>query len=175
VARAWYVIHTYSGHENKVKANIEQRIQAMNMTDKVFEVIVPTCEVLDLRKKSRENKKKLFPGYVLVEMELDDDSWHVVRNTPGVTGFVGFGNKPTPLSEKEAHNIFKQMGLTDEKPKLEINFEVGQRVKIIDGPFSENYGIIEAIDQEKRKVKVSLVVFNRETSVEFNFMQIEEA
>lgn len=176
--RDWYVIHTYSGMENKVKRNLEQRLERMGMSEKIFKVVVPVREepkgAAKETKKSREDRK-IYPGYVLVEMTLDDDSWYVVRNTPGVTGFVGLGNKPTPLAEKELQTILSQMGLTDTKPKIDISFKLNQKARIIDGPFAENFGIIREINYEKRTAKVIIQVFNRETSVEVDFQQLEEA
>jgi transcriptional antiterminator NusG len=174
--RFWYVIHTYSGMENKVKKNLEQRLERMGMANKIFDVIVPTKPEVETKdNKKVKTDRKIYPGYVLVEMELDDDSWYVVRNTPGVTGFVGLGNKPTPLADKELQTILNQMGLTDTKPKLEISFKVNQKARIIDGPFADNFGIIKEINYEKRTAKVIIQVFNRETSVEVDFQQIEEA
>ncbi len=172
----WYVIHTYSGHEAKVKANLSQRIETMNMHDQIFQVVVPTEDVIEYKDaKRREVKRKFLPGYVLVQMDMDDDSWAVVRNTPGVTGFVGLGRYPTPLLEREVHEIMRQMGLEEVRAKTtEISFKVGQRARIIDGPFADNYGVIREINVEKKTVKVMVVVFNRETSVELDFTQIEE-
>ncbi|MDP7421895.1 MAG: transcription termination/antitermination protein NusG [bacterium] len=172
----WYVIHTYSGHEAKVKANLDQRIETMNMQDQIFQVVVPTEDVIEYKDaKRREVKRKFLPGYVLVQMNMDDDSWAVVRNTPGVTGFVGLGRYPTPLLEREVHEIMRQMGLEEVRSKTtEVSFKVGQRARIIDGPFSDNFGVIKEINLEKKTVKVMVVVFNRETSVELDFSQIEE-
>jgi transcriptional antiterminator NusG len=172
VDKAWFVIHTYSGMEEKVRRNLLQRIERMGVDDRVFDVIVP------LRPETQDNQskdRKIYPGYVLVEMSLDDQTWSAVRNTPGVTGFVGFGNTPTPLNDKELQTILSQMGLTDSKPSLDVSFKVNQKARIIDGPFTDNFGIIREINYEKRTAKIIIQVFNRETSVELDFQQIEEA
>lgn len=169
----WYVVHTYSGYENKVKANLEKRVDSMEMNDKIFQIIVPTetqVQIKDGRRKEQE--KKVFPGYVIVEMVLDDDSWYVVRNTPGVTGFVGSGPKPIPLSEEEVKNIMKQMGY--ETPRKEVEFEVGREVKILTGPFENFTGKIEEVYPDKEKLKVSVSMFGRETPVELDFEQVEQ-
>ena len=171
--RHWYVVHTYSGYENKVKTNLEKRVDSMQMDDKIFRVIVPTeshVEYKDGKKKSQE--KKIFPGYVLVEMVMQDDSWYVVRNTPGVTGFVGSGTKPVPLSEPEIAGIMKDMGIKDEQVK--VDFEKDQRVKILEGPFENFEGVIEEIYPDKEKLKVLVSMFGRETPVELEFDQVEK-
>ncbi|CCO07784.1 Transcription antitermination protein nusG [Desulforamulus hydrothermalis Lam5 = DSM 18033] len=169
----WYVVHTYSGYENKVKANLEKRIESMNMEDKIFRILVPMEDEVEIKNgKKKVSKKKVFPGYVLVEMIMTDDSWYVVRNTPGVTGFVGTGSKPIPLSQEEAKAIIKQMGL--EEPKTRIDVSVGENVKVIDGPFENFAGVIEEIYPEKGKVKVMVSMFGRETPIELDFSQIEK-
>jgi transcriptional antiterminator NusG len=169
----WYVIHTYSGYENKVKANLERRVESMAMEDNIFRILVPTEEELEIRDGKRKvTKKKIFPGYVIVEMILTDDSWYVVRNTPGVTGFVGSGNKPIPLQEKETQLILHQMGL--EEPRTKLDFEVGETVKVIRGPFENFSGTIEDINPEKGKIKVLVSMFGRETPVELDYHQIEK-
>ena len=169
--REWFVIHTYSGYENKVKQNLEHRIDSMEMKDQIFRVIVPTEEEIEIKNGQRRTvNKKVFPGYVLVHMVLSDDSWYVVRNTPGVTGFVGLGNRPTPLEEAEVKAILKQM--ETEAPKVRVNYQVGQAVKITDGPFSDFDGVVNAIDQEKGKVRVLVSFFGRETPVELDFLQV---
>lgn len=171
--KQWYVIHTYSGYENKVKTNLEKRVESMEMQDKIFRVIVPTETRVDIKdKKKKAKEKKVFPGYVLVEMVMDDDSWYVVRNTPGVTGFVGSGTRPVPLSESEIGSILKDMGIEQEKVK--VDFEVGQQIKILEGPFENFAGKIEEIYPEKGKVKVLVSMFGRETPVELEFEQIEK-
>ncbi|HEX3046681.1 MAG TPA: transcription termination/antitermination protein NusG [Bacillota bacterium] len=169
----WYVIHTYSGYENKVKANLERRVESMGMEDKIFRILVPTEEELEIRDGKRKlTKKKIFPGYVIVEMILTDDSWYVVRNTPGVTGFVGTGSKPIPLQEKEAKLILHQMGI--DEPRTKIDFEVGETIKVIRGPFENFSGIIEDINTEKGKIKVMVSMFGRETPVELDYHQVEK-
>ncbi|SHF58300.1 transcription antitermination protein nusG [Desulforamulus putei DSM 12395] len=169
----WYVVHTYSGYENKVKANLEKRIESMNMEDKIFRILVPMEDEVEIKNgKKKVSKKKVFPGYVLVEMIMTDDSWYVVRNTPGVTGFVGSGSKPIPLSQEEARAIIKQMGL--EEPKTRIDVNVGENVKVTDGPFENFVGVIEEIYLEKGKVKVMVSMFGRETPIELDFSQIEK-
>jgi len=171
--QAWYVIYTYSGYENKVKANLERRVESMGMEDKIFRILVPTEEEFEIRDGKRKiTKKKVFPGYVLVEMILTDDSWYVVRNTPGVTGFVGSGSKPVPLREEEVKMILHQMGY--EEPKVKLDFEVGEAVKVIRGPFENFSGVIEDINPEKGKIKVMVSMFGRETPVELDYHQIEK-
>ncbi len=168
----WYVIHTYSGYENKVKTNLEHRIQSMDVAHKIFRVVVPTEEEVEIKNGQRRTvQKKIFPGYVLVEQVLDDESWFVVRNTPGVTSFVGHGNTPTPLPDSEVQAILKQM--REEKPQVRITYNKGDRVKIIDGPFADFQGVIDEINQEKGKVKVLVSFFGRETPVELDFLQVE--
>ncbi len=167
----WFVIHTYSGYENKVKQNLEHRIDSMEMKDQIFRVIVPTEEEIEIKNGQRRTvQKKVFPGYVLVQMILTDDSWYVVRNTPGVTGFVGLGTRPTALEEAEVRSILKQM--EEEAPKVRVNYQVGQAVKITDGPFTDFEGVVDAIDQEKGKVRVLVSFFGRETPVELDFLQV---
>src|SRR5207245_11506353 len=171
--RRWYVIHTYSGYENKVKTNLEHRIQSMDMGDKIFQVLVPTEEEIEIKNGKRHPvNKKVFPGYVLVEMVMSDDSWYVVRNTPGVTSFVGSGNRPTPLDEGEVKKILKQMGV--ETPKFKVQFTKGQSVRVNDGPFAEFIGTVDEVNPEKNKVKVLVSIFGRETPVELDFLQIEK-
>ena len=170
----WYVIHTYSGYENKVKTNLEHRIASMDMAHKIFRVVVPTEEEVEIKNGQRRTvQRKLYPGYVLVEMLLEDDSWYVVRNTPGVTSFVGHGNNPTPLPESEAQAILKQM--REEKPQVRITYHKSDRVKIVDGPFAEFLGTIDAVDEEKTKLRVLVSMFGRETPVELDFLQVEKA
>jgi transcriptional antiterminator NusG len=172
----WYVIHTYSGYENKVKANLERRIHSMNMQDKIFRVLVPMEDEVEFKDGKRKiTPKKVFPGYVLVEMDMDDSSWYVVRNTSGVTGFVGSpgsGEKPVPLQEKEVKTILKQMGI--ETPKLKIDFAKGDRIKVTSGPFFDFTGIVDDIQPEKEKVRALISIFGRETPVELEFYQIEK-
>ena len=171
--RAWYVIHSYSGYENKVKANLEQRIESMGMQDKIFQVVVPTEEEIEVRDGQRRiTEKKIFPGYILVEMRMTDDSWYAVRNTPGVTGFVGMGKKPTPLRPEEVQRIMKRM--EEEAPKIKVTFRPGQRVRIIDGPFTDFVGSVDDIDMDKSKVRVLVAFFGRDTPVELDFLQVEK-
>jgi len=169
----WYVIHTYAGYELKVKNNIEKRIASMGMEDKIFRILVPMEEHIEIRDgKKKTVKKKVFPGYVLVEMVMTDDSWYVVRNTPGVTGFVGAGNKPTPLGEEEVQAILKQMGLEESRPK--INLEVGESVQVRTGPFEGFVGVIDEVNAERGKVRVLVSMFGRETPLELDFTQVEK-
>ncbi|MFS8582343.1 MAG: transcription termination/antitermination protein NusG [Limnochordales bacterium] len=171
--KRWYVIHTYSGYENKVKANLERRVESMDMQDKIFRIMVPTEEEIDWKDgKKRIVKKKIFPGYVLVEMIISDDSWYVVRNTPGVTGFVGAGNKPVPLDESEVKGILRQMGVDDPKPRVAL--EPGSEVRVVSGPFSGFTGVVEEVNLERGRVRVSVSMFGRETPVEFEFSQVEK-
>lgn len=169
--KEWFVIHTYSGYENKVKANLEKRVESMNMGDKIFRVLVPVEDELQLSGgKQKIVKKKVYPGYVLVEMIMTDDSWYVVRNTPGVTGFVGTGAKPIPLREDEVHKILQYMGLEERKPR--IDFTVGENVRVISGPFENFIGAIDEIYPDKGKVRVMVSMFGRETPVELEYTQV---
>jgi len=171
--RAWYVIHCYSGYENKVKHNLEQRIDTMQMQNEIFQVVIPTEDEMEVRDgKRRVIERRVFPGYILVQMILTDDSWFVVRNTPGVTGFVGMGNEPTPLRSEEVQAIMKRMEA--EAPKIKVTFKPGQKVRIIDGPFNEFIGIVDEIDMERAKVRVLVSFFGRETPVELDFLQVEK-
>ena len=171
--RAWYVVHSYSGYENKVKTNLEQRIESMGMQDKIFQVVVPTEEEIEIRDGQRRiTEKKIFPGYILVEMLMTDDSWYAVRNTPGVTGFVGMGKKPIPLRPEEVQRIMKRM--EEEAPKIKVTFRPGQRVRIIDGPFTDFVGSVDDIDMDKSKVRVLVAFFGRDTPVELDFLQVEK-
>jgi transcription termination/antitermination protein NusG len=174
--RNWFVVHTYSGYENKVKANLERRIHSMGMQDKIFRVLVPMEDEVEFKDGKRKiTPKKVFPGYVLVEMIMDDQSWFVVRNTQGVTGFVGSpgpGEKPVPLQEKEVKTILKQMGI--EAPKLKIDFKKGDRVKVTSGPFFDFTGIVDDIQPEKERLRALISIFGRETPVELEFFQVEK-
>ena len=170
--RAWYVVHTYSGYENRVKANLEHRIKSMDMEEKIFQVVVPTEDEIEVKGGQRRTvARKVFPGYVLVQMILDESSWYVVRNTPGATGFVGTGTDPTPLDEKEVSQILKQM--TAEAPRIKIGFSQGQSVRVIDGPFTDFVGVVDTLNKEKGKVRVLVSFFGRETPVELDFLQVE--
>ncbi|MGE8207231.1 transcription termination/antitermination protein NusG [Heyndrickxia sp. NPDC080065] len=172
----WYVVHTYSGYENKVKANLEKRVESMGMQDKIFRVVVPEEEETEVKNgKKKVTKRKVFPGYVLVEIIMTDDSWYVVRNTPGVTGFVGSagsGSKPTPLLPDEVKVILKHMGM--EEKRVDVNFEIGETVTVKEGPFANFEGKIEEIDRDKGRAKVMVNMFGRETPVDLVFAQIDK-
>ena len=169
----WYVIHSYSGYENKVQKNLYHRIESMDMQNKIFQVVVPTEEEVELRDGQRRTvERRVFPGYILVEMVLDEDSWYVVRNTPGVTGFVGSGTKPTPLRQDEVDKIIKRMDA--EVPKIKVSFKVGQKVRIVEGPFEDFMGTVDEIDLERARVRVLVNFFGRETPVELDFLQVEK-
>jgi transcriptional antiterminator NusG len=171
--KRWYVIHTYSGHEERVKKNLEQRIKFMDSGSEVMQVVIPTEEEIEVRSGQRKTiTRKILPGYVLVEMKMDENTWSIVRNTPGVTGFVGSGNTPTALSDKEAAEILKQM--TAEAPKVKVGFRKGQSVRVTDGPFIDFVGVVDEINLEKGKVKVLLSLFGQETPVELDFLQIDK-
>ena len=177
--REWYVIHTYSGYENKVKTNLEHRISTMDAKDLIFQVVIPTEDEIEIRDGQRRTvARKIFPGYVLVQMiPLQEDdlrssqAWFVVRNTPGVTGFVGSGTRPVPLEAAEVKRILRQMRV--EAPKVKVGFEIGQSVRIVDGPFMDFTGTVDDINLEKGKVKVLVSFFGRETPVELDFLQVE--
>ena len=172
--RAWYVIHCYSGYENKVRYNLEQRIETMGVKDKIFDVVIPTQEEIEVKDGKRKVvERHVFPGYVLVNMVLTEESWYVVRNTPGVTGFVGMGNDPTPLRPEEVAQILKRMEA--DAPHIKVTFRVGERVRIIDGPFNDFRGTVSEIDMERTKVRVMVNFFGRETPVELDFLQVEKA
>ncbi|HLA08554.1 MAG TPA: transcription termination/antitermination protein NusG [Anaerolineales bacterium] len=171
---AWYVIHCYSGYENKVRHNLEQRIETMGMKDRIFDVVIPTQEEIEVKDgKRRTVERHIFPGYVLVNMALSEESWYVVRNTPGVTGFVGMGNNPTALRPEEVSQIIKRMEA--EAPTVKVTYKVGERVRIVDGPFNDFRGMVSEIDMERTKVRVMVSFFGRETPVELDFLQVEKA
>lgn len=172
--RAWFVIHCYSGYENKVRYNLEQRIETMGMKDKIYDVVIPTQEEIEVKDgKRRTVERHVFPGYVLVNMILSEESWYVVRNTPGVTGFVGMGNDPTALRPEEVQQILRRMEA--EAPLVKVSFKVGERVRIVDGPFNDFRGQVSEIDMERTKVRVMVNFFGRETPVELDFLQVEKA
>ncbi|HOG47244.1 MAG TPA: transcription termination/antitermination protein NusG [Anaerolineae bacterium] len=172
--RAWYVVHSYSGYENKVKKNLEQRIESMGMRDQIFQIIVPTEEEVEIRDgHKRTTRRRVFPGYILVDMILSDESWYVVRNTPGVTGFVGTATKPSPLRQEEVDKILKRM--ESEAPRVRVTFREGQRVRIIEGPFADFIGTVDELDVDRGKVRVLVSFFGRETPVELDFLQVERA
>ncbi|MDR1082385.1 MAG: transcription termination/antitermination protein NusG [Coriobacteriales bacterium] len=173
MAKKWYVLHTYSGYENKVKDNLRHRVESMGLEDRIFDIQIPTEEVIEIKEGGRRSiiDKKVFPGYVLVRMELDDQSWGVVRNTPGVTGFVGAQGKPSPLSREEYNKIMKRTH-SDAPKKTSSNLQVGQSVKVISGPLAEFDGTIAEVQPEAGKVKVMVSIFGRETPVELSYNQV---
>ena len=172
--KAWYVIHCYSGYENKVRHNLEQRIETMGMKDKIFDVVIPTQEEIEVKDgKRRVVERHVFPGYVLVNLILSEESWYVVRNTPGVTGFVGMGNQPTALRPEEVASILKRMEA--EAPHFKVSFKVGERVRIVDGPFNDFRGTVSEIEMDRSKVRVMVNFFGRETPIELDFLQVEKA
>lgn len=173
IERRWYAIHTYSGYEDNVARNLMQRVESLGFEGKIFNVLVPKERKIKIKGGKRETiEEKIYPGYVLVEMLVDDDSWYVVRNTPNVTGFIGAGTVPTPLSKEEVESLMKRIGV--EEPKYKIDVAVGERVKITDGPFKDFDGKIAEVDPEKGRVKVLVTIFGRETPVELDFLQIKK-
>lgn len=169
----WYVIHTYSGYEDQVADNLRQRIESMEMRDKIFDVIVPKENQIEIKNgKRRVVERKIFPGYIMVNMDVTEDSWYVVRNTPNVTGFVGTGTTPSPISDAEVKAIQKRMGV--EEPKYSIDFTVGQLVSITDGPFKGFDGVTNEVDEQKGKIKVLVNMFGRETPVELDSLQVKK-
>ncbi len=172
--RQWFVIHCYSGYENKVRKNLEQRIETMAMKDKIFDVVIPTQEEIEVRDgKRRTVERHVFPGYVLVNMILEEESWFVVRNTPGVTGFVGMGDDPTPLRPEEVASILRRM--ENEAPTYKVTYKPGDRVRIVDGPFNDFRGVVDEIYMERSKIRVMVNFFGRDTPVELDFLQVEKA
>jgi len=168
----WYVVHSYSGKENKVKKNLEHRAESMNMTDRILQIVVPTETEIEIKEGiRREVERQVFPGYILIEMIMDEDSWYVVRNTPGVTSFVGMGNKPSPLSQAEVNHIMSR--IESDEPRVKVSFDVGERVRIIEGPFAEFTGVVDTLGPEKVKARVMVSFFNRETPVEVDFLKLE--
>lgn len=176
MASAWYVLHTYSGYENKVKTNLEQRTRAMGMADRVEQIYVPTQEVTEIKGgKKKVTTKTSFPGYVLVKMDLDDELWYIVKSTPGVMGFVGTSTHPTPLEEQEVQNIM--FGIEEEageKARRAIDFSIGDRVRVTEGPFTGFSGIVDEIDEEKSKLRLMISIFGRSAPVELEFFQVEK-
>jgi transcriptional antiterminator NusG len=171
--KSWYVVHTYSGYEERVKKNLEQRIKYMDSEGEISQVVIPTEVEIEVKDGQRRNvDKKILPGYILVQMKLSDQSWNIVRNTPGVTGFVGSGSKPTPLEEGEVSQILKQMEA--EAPRVRVGFRKGQSVRVTNGPFIDFVGVVDEISLDKGKVKVLLSLFGRETPVELDFLQVEK-
>ncbi len=173
--KQWFIVHTYSGFEAKVKESLRQRADAMGMADVIEEILIPSEEVVEVRDgKKRRSTRKFFPGYVLVKMEMSDEAWHVVKNTPKVTGFVGTGNNPVPLSESEVDRIVNQVSVAATKPKPKMEFRVGETVRIADGPFSNFTGSVEEVNQDRSTLKVMVTIFGRATPVELEFLQVEK-
>ena len=171
--KRWFVVHTYSGHEERIKKNLEQRIKFMDAENEIFQVVIPTEEEIEIRSGQRCTvTKKVLPGYVLVQMKMSDQTWNIVRNTPGVTGFVGSGSEPVPLPEEQVGQILKQMAA--EAPRIKVGFQKGQSVRVIDGPFIDSVGVVDEVSPDKGKVKVLLTLFGRETPVELDSLQIEK-
>jgi len=173
--RRWYIVHTYSGFEERVKETLRQRAEALGMGEAFGEIRIPTETVVEYKGgKKREIERKFFPGYILVEMEMSDAAWHVVKNTPKVTGFVGTGKKPTPLSQEEVNQILEQVVTAKEKPKPKYVFEKGEPVKIIDGPFNNFSGVVEEVNLDRNTLKVMVTIFGRQTPVELDFVQVQK-
>ena len=175
MAARWYVVNVYSGSEKKVAESLKEQAVLKKMEDKILDVLVPTEEVVEIRKGAKVNaERKFFPGYILVKMEMSDECWHVVKNTPRVSGFLGSRNKPQPISDAEAERIIKQMTEGVERPQTMINFEVGEQIRVTDGPFASFVGVVEEVDSEKSRLKVSVSIFGRYTPVELEFSQVEK-
>ncbi len=175
MALQWYVIHVYSGFERKVAQSIEEQAKQAGMTDVIERVLVPIEEVVEIRRGSKVNaERKFFPGYVLVNMEMTDETWHLVKNTPKVTGFLGGRGRPTPISEAEAERIMRQVQEGIERPKPAITFEIGEQVRVCDGPFNSFNGFVEDVDEERARVKVAVSIFGRATPVELEYSQVEK-
>jgi transcription termination/antitermination protein NusG len=173
--KSWYIIHTYSGFENKVRESLEQRVNAYGLQDEIGEVLIPTELVVEKRGgRTVETSKRFFPGYILVEMHMSDNAWHVVKNTPKVTGFVGAGSKPTPLSREEVDKILQQVTIAAEKPKPRFSFEKGDQVRINEGPFASFNGIVDDVNADRNTLKVMVTIFGRATPVELDFLQVEK-
>ena len=173
--KQWYIVHTYSGFENKVKESLEQRVQAYGLQDAIGEILIPTEQVAEMRAgKKVVSSKRFFPGYILVEMNMSDHAWHVVKNTPKVTGFVGAGAKPTPLSREEVDQILNQVTEAAEKPKPKYTFEKGDQVRINEGPFTSFNGVVDEVNLDRNTLKVMVTIFGRATPVELDFLQVEK-
>jgi transcriptional antiterminator NusG len=170
----WYVVHTYSGYENKIKVDLSKRVESMNMQDKIFDVIIPEEQEVEYKNGKRKvTTKRVFPGYVIVNMIMDDDSWYVVRHTPGVTGFVSSGTKPIPLQTEEIHKILQQMGLMESKPRI-IDIDIGEGVRVKSGPFANFEGVVKELLPDRGKIRVAISMFGRETPVELDYEQIDK-
>ncbi len=175
MAARWYVLHVYSGSEKKVAESIKEQAILKKMEDRILDVIVPTEDVVEVRKGTKVNaERKFFPGYILIKMEMSDESWHVVMNTPKVTGFLGSRNKPQPITEAEANRIMTQMQEGVQRPQTVVDYEVGEQVRVTDGPFASFIGLVEEVDMEKTRLKVSVSIFGRSTPVELEFNQVEK-
>lgn len=177
MSKRWYVVHAYSGFEKRVAAAIKERVQRFSMEEKFGEILVPTEEVVEMRGgQKRKSERKFFPGYVLVEMELDEDTWHLVKETPRVMGFIGGkADKPSPISEAEARSILQRVEEGAEKPRPKTIFEPGEMVRVVDGPFNDFNGVVEQVDYDKSRMKVAVLIFGRATPVELDFAQVEKA
>ncbi len=175
MAKRWYIIHVYSGFEKKVAQSIREQVQTKGLADVIETVLVPTEEVVEMRRGQRvSTERKFFPGYVLVHMDLNDESWHIVKNTPKVTGFLGAGGRPTPISEAEALRVLHQVQEGVERPKPSITYEIGELVRVCDGPFSSFNGLVEDVDEERARLKVAVSIFGRATPVELEYTQVEK-
>lgn len=176
MAARWYVLHVYSGFENKVAEGIKDKAQKLGLAEKVEEIMVPTEEIVEVKRGQRVNtERKFFPGYVLAKLDMDDDVWHLIKNTPKVSGFLGAGgNKPVPITEKEAQRMLQQMKEGVDRPRPSVVYDIGEEVKVIDGPFASFNGVVEEIDEEKAKLKVSVSIFGRATPVELEYSQVEK-
>ncbi|MBO4285675.1 MAG: transcription termination/antitermination protein NusG [Alphaproteobacteria bacterium] len=175
MAARWYVVNVYSGSEKKVAESLKEQAVLKKMEDKILDVLVPTEDVVEIKKgKKVSSEKKFFPGYILVKMEMSDESWHVVKNTPRVSGFLGSRNKPQPISEKEVEHLMKQIEEGIERPEIIATFEAGENVRVTDGPFASFVGVVEEVDMEKTRLKVSVSIFGRYTPVELEFSQVEK-
>lgn len=175
MAMRWYVLHVYSGFEHKVADAINEKAQKLKLTDRVGEIMIPTEEVVELKRGKRVNaERKFFPGYILVKLDLSDQVWHMVKDTPKVTGFLGAGNKPSPITQKEADALIKQIQEGVDSPRPSVTFDIGEEVKVADGPFASFNGMVEEVDEEKGKLKVSVSIFGRATPVELEYSQVEK-
>jgi len=175
MAKQWYIVHTYSGYEGKVRESLKQRVDALGMNEVIGEILIPTEDVVEMRSGEKIiSKKKFFPGYVLINMEMSDNAWHVVKNTPKVTGFVGMGTKPTPLTQEEVDRIINQVSGAAEKPKPKFQFQRGEQVRIIDGPFTNFQGVVDDVNNDRATLKVMVTIFGRATPVELDFLKVEK-